>query len=178
MKNALQKQIQVKLRPKENVEYTFLFVKNDKATGKISYSNYTLIYLCSNQKGRDLFFNKTTKSMVNYSRGWFAHMYRKQLVSEVALYKDEIKKAIEPKPEESYEERVLRVLRGATTSEEISVLAIVGRTPQAIADDLERIADDENYTQEYINRVCAEMMKAYEILTGMYKPNKKLFNVL
>ena len=195
MKNALQKQIQVKLRPKENIEYTSLFIKKDKGTGKIVKRMYTLIYLGTNQDKRDMFYNKTTKNIVFYSYGYFAFLKKKRFVSAVPIESDEnetanknVQQTIsifnpykqERAPIKSEQElngeKILNVLRAASVYDSARIEKEVGETPQAILYNVERLKNlpRDALSNEYRQILRSMMIKAYEIITREKVPEFKI----
>ena len=65
---------------------------------------------------------------------------------------------------ESYEDSIIRKLRTLTPAQEFSVQAVIGRSALSLAKDLEELyKKPESKTQEYVNRVCSEMMRAIDV---------------
>ena len=171
---TIKKNIRVKL-PEENVEYTFVF------PGKkiISY-----VYICLREDKRIVLMNTKTKQFTNMTASWFAKLRKRQLISEKpyneTVWADKPKreeKVVEVK-EETWEEKVIRELRGLTPAQAFAVHVKIGRTAEELAGDLERLFNDkeDNYTQEFVNRVCREMTVARDCYLSLQnKPSNGLF---
>ena len=165
----MKKDIKVKL-PEENVEYTFVFPGNIFRT---------YIFVCQRGDDRVVLMNTKTKQFTNMTPGWFAKMRRRQLISAKPT---EDYKAPEPKEKgpvvekaSDYEKRIIQELRSLTPMEALSIKAKVGRHPEEIANDLERISNDkeERFSQEFVNRVFKEMTVA----RGCYIKSQGSFGV-
>lgn len=171
--------------PEENVEYTFVF----PGQRFISY-----VFVCQRADGRVVLMNTTTKEFTNMTAGWFAKLRRRQLISakpynkEYCVVQDSqngvsevkeqklVEKSSNKESLSEYELRLISELRTLSPAEAFSVQALIGRTPQALANELESL--DDNCTQEYVNRVFSDLMKAgdcYRRLRGNVANN--IFNV-
>lgn len=76
--------------PKGNIEYTFRFRKGDRTHLTV------LIYEGMNEKGRCVFFNKSSKSHTSMTLKRFGYIHRFNLISENQIQKQPIQK--EPSP--------------------------------------------------------------------------------
>ena len=155
--------------PEDNVEYTFVF------PGR-KYISY--IFICQRADGRVVLMNTKTKQFTNMTPGWFSKLRRWQLVSAkpydgpekidtIGTKTEEVKQ--EPK-EETFEEKIIRELRELTPAEAFAVQTKIGRTAESLASELERL--DDSYTQEYVNRVCRDMMVATECYNSLRKKER------
>lgn len=149
--------------PEENMVYTFVFPGNRF----ISY-----VYVCQRGDGRIMLMNVKTKQFTHMTAGWFSKLRRRQLISTKPYNHDEViqelhkQEAKAPAKTETYEEQIIREFRELTPAQAFSVEAKIGRSAEALANDLERIKNDkeDSYTQEYINRVFGEMTIARDVV--------------
>ncbi len=146
--------------PDENVEYTFIF------PGDI-YRTY--VYKGLTDTDRVIVMNVKTKNYSNYSRGYFAGMMKRQLISKKPVEASEIKpEQVKKQANETlsdFEERMISELRSLTPALTLSVISCIGYSPEKLADDLERLKNtNTEYTQEYINRVFGDLIKARDII--------------
>ena len=150
--------------PEEDVEYTFVF------PGK---RFITYVFVGVNDKGRVVLMNVDTKKFTNMTPGYFSYLKRNQLITKKELESKkettnytvnvQSKVASETK-KESYEDSIIRKLRTLTPAQEFSVQAVIGRSALSLAKDLEELyKKPESKTQEYVNRVCSEMMRAIDV---------------
>lgn len=155
----------VKREPDENVEYTFVF------PGK---KVYTYLYYATNEKDRFVLYNVTTKTFTTMSRGWFFKLCKTQLLSkrEVDGAKPKTPAPLETakktapaqvlkESNSDLENRIISELRSLSGVVEMNVTALIGRSPKALADDMECLKNfSDDYSDEYVNRVMGEMFKA------------------
>ncbi len=151
--------------PEENVEYSFIFPGR-----KI----YTYLYYGKNDKGRYVLYNVKTKTFTTMTAGWFSKLCKKQLISKKPTKEPNVKENetlemskkidvvdVANETTESFENRIIRELRSLSGSMEMTVTAKIGRSPSALANDLERIQKNPNeYLDVYVNHVMQEMMVA------------------
>ena len=154
----------IKIKPVEDVKYTFIF------KGK---KRYTFVYYGENPNGRLLFYNETIDKLTNMSPGWFANLVKNNLISAVKdgkpfvvkaekQVKKPINKPVEIK-EETDDERELRLinaLRSMSYLESNDVIGMIGITPLELADNLEYLRNSEEFaSQEFINLTFRRLMK-------------------
>ena len=149
------------VKPKENVEYTFIFPK-----GKV----YTFIYrgLCAN--GRLSLENITTRSMTTMTPSYFSYLHRRNLRAEVPT-----KEYIEPKIEqvqinlkeedtnEVVERKIIEELRSLGPIAKARVYMAIQKSPEKLADELEEIRLFDIRDQKTINSVFCDLFKARSV---------------
>ena len=152
------------IKPKENLEYTFIY-----PGGK----TYTFVYRGFNQKGRYVFENVLTKSMTSMSPDRFSYLHRHNLRAEVPregyetekkvqqteIFIDEIKKA-EKESESETERRIIQELRSLSDVDRARVYFRIGKTPEKLADELEEIKLFNITDPTKINVVFSQMIAA------------------
>ncbi len=140
--------------PKENTEYTILM-----PNGKL----YSYLFMGVNDQGRLLFLNTKKNYITNYSAGWFAKLKRQNRV-RIAELRPEQEKPVKKLYELGNDADVLEMLCSLTPAQKISAVAKTGYSPAQIIKDYKNLMDSSRtFTQEYINRVMANVLTVSEI---------------
>lgn len=168
------------LLPRENVKYTIYF----KNKGNPRAHAYTLTYVGTNGKGRLMFLNLTTGNFTSFTPGYFSKLLARNTAAAIDIETNAPLSILSPKapavgkasavPEDeaSFEEYTLRRLRNLSEAVSISVLARIGYAPKELADKLEKIMhdDEKKISQEEVNKVFSDLMKANDVIDGRTNP--------
>lgn len=156
--------------PEENTVYGLIFPSGV----------YPFVFVAVNDKGRVLMMNVTTKKIRDFTPGFLSKLCSKQCLYKKPYDSKSTAKFTcrenndVVKPEEnvkplSYEERIIKELRELSPQMTYKVMGAIKRHPLELAKDLERLYNDSEhaFTQEFVNRVCGEMITACNVYRGL-----------